>query len=128
MFWKIYVWIFAGINILSLISYDFSSFQVISLISLILSCLLNIAVFSYAYGKKIFSGQILNYLFKANIGLFGLFLLFEFVTFLQEVVGSVGIALPSSGVVSIIASFPSLPALYAAYKLAHPKASKKKKK
>lgn len=127
MLWQIYVWIFAGINILSLVSFQYNLSNFFGLFSLFLSIGLNLAVFSYAYKKPIFSKTVLDWLFKINIGLIGLFLLFEFVTFLQEIVGA-GIALPTSGVVSIIASFPSLPALYATYKTAYSKAGKKSKK
>lgn len=127
MLWKIYVWGFAVINVLSLVSFQYSLDQYIGLISLIFSVGLNIAVFSYAYRKPFFSKQILNWLFKLNLGLYGVFFLFEFITFFQEVIG-VGISLPTSGLVSVIASFPSLPALYATYKLASAKSAKKKSK
>lgn len=136
MLWKIYVWVFAVINALSLISFSYgiSLSQIIGITSLILSVGLNIVAFSYAYKrslrvsalkKQIFSKKILNWLFKLNLGLYGLFFLFEFITFFQETLG-VGIRLPTSGFVSVIASFPSLPALYATYKLAYSKPPKKK--
>ncbi len=128
MLWKIYVWVFTAINILSLISFQYSLSNLFGLFSLILSAGLNIAVFSYAYNKPVLSKQILTLLFKANIGLIGIFLFFEFITFIQEIIGAYGLSLPTSGVISIIASVPSIPALYATYKLAHPKASKRKHK
>lgn len=127
MIWKVYVWIFAVINVLSIVSFQYSLDQYIGLISLIFSVGLNVAAFSYAYRKPIFSKQILNWLFKLNLGLYGVFFLFEFITFFQEAIG-VGIQLPTSGFVSVIASFPSLPALYATYKLAYSKPPKKKSK
>lgn len=127
MAWKIYVWIFAAINILSLVSFQYNSSNFFGLFSLLLSICLNIAVFSYSYKRSIFSKQILDWLFKVNIGLIGLFLLFEFITFLQEIVGA-GISLPTSGLVAIIAGFPALPALYATYKLANQKTDSMKKK
>jgi hypothetical protein len=127
MLWKIYVWIFAAVNVLSLVSFQYSLDQYIGLISLIFSVGLNIAAFSYAYNKPVFSKRVLNWLFKLNIGLYGLFFLFEFITFFQEAIG-VGISLPTSGFVSVLASFPSLPALYATYILAYSKTQKKKSK
>lgn len=127
MLWKIYVWIFAAINVLSLVSFQYNLSNFFGLLSLILSIGLNIAVFSYAYKKPVFSKLILDWLFKINIGLIGLFLLFEFLTFLQEIIGA-GISLPTSGLVSIIAGFPALPALYATYALAYQKSILKKKK
>lgn len=125
--WKIYVWMFAVINVLSIVSFQYNFGQYIGLLSLILSALLNIAAFSYAYKKTIFPKPALDWLFKLNIGLFGIFFLFEFLTFFQEAIG-VGISLPTSGLVSVIASFPSLPALYATYKLAYEKAPGKNSK
>jgi hypothetical protein len=68
----------------------------------------------------------LDWLFKLNIAMFGVFLFFEFITFLQEIIGA-GINLPTSGVVSIIASFPAIPALYATYRLAYVNTEKSKK-
>lgn len=127
MLWKIYVWVFAVINILSLISFQYNLNQFIGLFSLILSVGLNIAVFSYAYKKAVFSKKILDSLFKLNIGMYGIFFLLEFITFFQEIIGA-GINLPTSGFVSVIASFPSLPALYATYKLAYEKIPSKKSK
>jgi hypothetical protein len=128
MFWKIYTVLFFVINAVSLIVFDYSSFSLIPFFSLVLSSALNLAVFSYAFNKPLLSKQLLIWLFKANIGLFGLFLSFEFLTFIQEVISFDLLRLPTSGVVSIIASFPSLPALYATYKMAYPKPSKSKKK
>ncbi len=128
MLWKIYTVIFLIINAASFLSFDYFYFDIVAFISLILSALLNVAVFSYAFKKPILPRKVLEYLFKANIAMFGVFLLFEFVTFLQEIVGSVGLRLPTSGVVSIVASVPSLPALYATYKMAYAKPSSPKKK
>lgn len=129
MLWKIYVWVFAAINALSLVSFGYgASFsQLLGLSTLVLSVALNIAVFSYAYKKPIFSKQILTWIFKLNIGLIGVFLSFEFLAFLQEIVGA-GINLPTSGLVSVFASFPSFPALYATYKMAYAKPKKGKNK
>jgi hypothetical protein len=131
MLWKIYVWVFAAINILSFTSFSYGSgfSQLFGLFTLLLSAGLNVAVFSYAYKKTILSKSMLDILFKANIALIGLFILFEFITFLQEIIGA-GISLPTSGIVSIIAGFPALPALYANYKLLYsqPKKTKKKSK
>ena len=127
MLWKIYVWIFAAINVLSLISFQYNLSNFFGLLSLLLGVGLNIAVFSYAYKKPIFSKLILSWLFKVNIGLIGLFLLFEFLTFFQEIIGA-GISLPTSGLVSVIAGFPALPALYATYKLAYQRTTSRKKK
>lgn len=127
MLWKIYVWIFAAVNVLSLVSFQYSVSQIIPLSGLILSVGLNIAVFSYAYGSPVLSKPFLDWLFKLNLGLYGLFFLFEFITFFQEAIG-VGISLPTSGFVSVIASFPSLPALYATYKLAYKSQKKTKAK
>lgn len=127
MLWKIYTWLFLIINAVSLAAFDYSYFDYVAFGSLVLSCGLNIAVFSYAYKREIFSKQALVWLFKLNIAMIGVFLLFEFVAFLQELIGSVGINLPTSGVISVIASTPALPALYATYKMAYPKASKGKK-
>lgn len=128
MLWKIYVWLFLAINALSLVAFDYSYFQVIPFLGLLLSGLLNVSVFSYAYKKPILPKNILVWLFKLNIALIGLFLSFEFLTFVQEVVGFDLLRLPTSGVISIIASFPSIPALYATYKMAYAKASKIRKK
>lgn len=127
MVWKIYVWGFAAINILSLVSFRYSFSQIIPLSGLILSVGLNIAVFSYAFRRPVLSKPLLDWLFKLNLSLYGLFFLFEFITFFQEAIG-VGISLPTSGFVSAIASFPSLPALYATYKLAYTKSARKKPK
>ena len=127
MLWKIYNVIFFIINAASFVSFDYSYFDFVAFTSLVLSGLLNVAVFSYAFKKPILPKKVLDYLFKANIAMFGIFLMFEFVTFLQEIVGSVGLRLPTSGVVSIVASTPALPALYATYKMAYFKTSKKKK-
>lgn len=127
MLWKVYTVIFFIINAASFLSFDYFYFDIVAFVSLILSALLNVAVFSYAFKKPILSKRVLDYLFKANIALFGVFLIFEFVTFLQEIVGSVGLRLPTSGVVSIVASTPALPALYATYKMAYFKTSKKQK-
>lgn len=128
MLWKIYTVIFFVINAVSLVSLDYAYFDYVAFISLVLSILLNVAVFSYAFKKQILPKKALEYLFKANIAMFGVFLLFEFVTFLQELVGSVGLRLPTSGVISIVASTPALPALYATYKMAYSKSGKKSKK
>lgn len=128
MLWKIYVGIFTAVNILSVVSFQYSLSNFFGLISLILSIGLNIGVFSYAYNRPVLSKQVLTLLFKANVGLIGIFLLFELITFFQEIVGTYGLSLPTSGVISIIASIPSLPALYATYQLVHPKASKRKHK
>lgn len=128
MLWKIYVWIFAAVNILSLISFNYSFNALIGLFSLLLSVGLNIAVFSYAYKKPILPVKFLDGLFKANIALIALFVAFEFITFLQEVIGSLGLDLPTSGLVAVIASFPSIPALYATYKMSHAKKSSKTRK
>jgi|SRR3989344_5657650 len=128
MLWKIYTVVFFVINAVSLIVFDYRYFSIIPFASLLLSCALNVAVYSYAFRKPILSKQLLVWLFKLNIGLFGLFLSFEFLTFVQEVIGFDLLRLPTSGVVSIIASFPSLPALYATYKMAYAKAPKSKKK
>lgn len=128
MLWKIYTVIFFIINAVSLIAFDYSYFQLIPFASLLLSLGLNIAVFSYAFKKVVFSRKILELLFKANVGLIGLFLAFEFLTFVQEVIGFDLLKLPTSGVVSIIAGFPSLPALYATYRMAYQKPPKKKSK
>ena len=127
MLWKVYTVIFFIINAASFLSFDYFYFDIVAFVSLILSALLNVAVFSYAFKKPILSKRVLDYLFKADIALFGVFLIFEFVTFLQEIVGSVGLRLPTSGVVSIVASTPALPALYATYKMAYFKTSKKQK-
>ncbi len=127
MLWKIYTVLFFVINGVSLIVFDYRYFDFIAFTSLLLSLGLNVAVFSYAFKKEIFPKPVLVWLFKLNMGMIGIFLLFEFITFLQEIVGA-GIQLPTSGVISIIASFPALPALYATYKMAYPKASKSKKK
>lgn len=127
MLWKIYVVVFAVINVASLVAFDYSYFDYFAFASLILSVGLNIAVFSYAFRKPILSQPILDWLFKLNIVMFAVFFLFEFITFLQELIGA-GINLPTSGVVSVIASFPSLPALYATYRMAYTKTSKPKKK
>lgn len=128
MLWKIYVWIFAVINVLSFISFGYgTSFnQLFGLLTLILGAGLNISAYSYAYRKPVFSKAVLNLLFKANLALIGLFLIFEFIAFLQEIIGA-GIALPTSGLVSILAGFPSFPALYATYRLASQKSPKKGK-
>lgn len=126
MLWKIYVWVFATINILSLVSFQYNFSNFFGLFSLLLSVGLNVAVFSYAFKKPIFSKLILSWLFKVNIGLIALFLLLEFITFLQEIIGA-GISLPTSGLVSVIAGFPALPALYATYKLAYGKSANSKK-
>lgn len=128
MLWKIYVWLFFIINAISLIAFDYKSFDVIAFASLLLSVGLNIAVFSYAYKIVVLPKQGLVWLFKLNMGLYGLFLIFEFLSFIQEIIGTFGINLPTSGMVSILAGFPSLPALYATYKLAYHKAPKLKKK
>lgn len=128
MLWKVYVWLFFVINAVSFIVFDYRYFQIIPFFSLLLSAGLNIAAFSYAYKKKVFSNQILTWLFKLNIVLIGVFLSFEFITFLQEAAGYAMFSLPTSGVISVIASFPSLPALYATYKMAYPKASKSQRK
>ena len=128
MLWKIYTVLFFVVNAVSLIVFDYSYFSIIPFASLLLSCALNVAVYSYAFRKPILSKQILIWLFKLNIGLFGFFLSFEFLTFVQEVIGYDLLKLPTSGVISIIASFPSLPALYATYKMAYPKVSKSRKK
>lgn len=125
MFWKIYVWIFAAINTLSLVSFQYGLNNLFGLLSLLLSIGLNIAAFSYAYQRPVFSKVVLKWLFKINIGLIALFLLFEFITFLQEIIGA-GISLPTSGMISVIAGFPALPALYASYKLAYEKPAKTK--
>lgn len=127
LLWKIYVWIFAIINVLTLISFEYSLDQFIGFISLILGIGVNIAAFSYAYKKPIFSKKILEWLFKLSIGLIGVFLLFEVLAFFQELFG-VGINLPTSGFISVFASFPAWPGIYAAYKLANHKALKSKKK
>ena len=127
MLWKIYVWVFLAINVASLVVFDYRYFQALPFASLILSVGLNIAVFSYAYRKQVLPKQILVWLFKLNLSLIGIFVLFEVITFFQEIFG-VGINLPTSGVVAMIASFPSLPALYATYLLAYPKTVKAKKK
>lgn len=128
MIWKIYVWIFAVINLLSFVSYGYgTSFnQLFGLLTLILGAGLNVSAYSYAYRRPILSKAVLDLLFKANLGLIGLFLLFESVAFLQEIIGA-GISLPTSGFVSILAGFPSFPALYATYKLVSQKSSKKGK-
>lgn len=130
MLWKIYTVIFFIINAISFIVFDYFYFDYVAFVGLVLSALLNVAVFSYAFKTTVLPKKGLDLLFKANIAMFGVFLLFEFVTFLQEIIGA-GINLPTSGVVSIIASFPSLPALYATYKMAYAKpanSSKKKSK
>lgn len=129
MLWKVYVWIFTVINVLSLISFQYGlSFgQAIGLISLILGILLNIAAFSYAYKKPILSRKTLDLTFKANLALYALFLALEFLAFLQEAIGA-GIRLPTSGFVAVLATFPNFPALYATYKLAYSKSPKKSKK
>lgn len=127
MLWKIYVFVFAVINVLSLISFQYNFNNLFGIASLLLSVGLNIAVFSYAFNKPILSKLILSWLFKVNIGLIALFLLLEFITFLQEIIGA-GISLPTSGLVSVIAGFPALPALYATYKLAYEKSPGLKKK
>lgn len=130
MLWKIYVWIFFLINALSLIALDYNLYQFIAIITLLLGVGLNVAAFSYAYKKPVLSKQYLVWLFKLNVGMYAVFLLLEFSAFIQELIGSFGINLPTSGFVSIIASIPSLPALYATYKLAYqkPKSNPKKKK
>lgn len=128
MLWKIYTVVFFIINAASFASFDYSYFDFVAFTSLVLSGLLNVAVFSYAFKKPILPRKVLDYLFKANIAMFGVFLLFEFVTFLQELVGSVGLRLPTSGVVSIVASTPAVPALYATYRMAYSKLEKKSKK
>ena len=127
MLWKIYTVLFFIINAVSLVVFDYQYFSVIPFLSLILSVGLNIAVFSYAFKKPILSKVILDWLFKLNIGLFGVFLLFEVITFFQEILGA-GINLPTSGVVAIVASTPALPALYVTYKMAYTKKLKHKKK
>lgn len=130
MLWKIYTVLFFVINAVSFLAFDYFYFDYVAFAGLVLSALLNVAVFSYAFKIPVLPKRALDYLFKANIAMFGVFILFEFVTFLQEIIGA-GINLPTSGVVSIIASFPSLPALYATYKMAYrqaPSSSKKKSK
>lgn len=127
LLWKLYVWVFFVINAVSLAAFDYKYAGWIALLSLVLSILLNIAVFSYAYKKTILPKIVLEWLFKINIGLYGLFLLFEFITFIQEAVGSAGLILPTSGFVSLIASFPAFPAIYATYKLVYKKPTKLKK-
>lgn len=128
MLWKVYVWVFFIINAWSLVVFDYRDFSLIPFFSLVLSVGLNIAVFAYAYRKVILSKRALDILFKLNIALFGLFLSFEGLTFVQEVIGMDLLRLPTSGVVSIIASFPSLPALYCTYIMAYSKQVKGKKK
>ena len=128
MLWKVYVWLFLLVNAASLVAFDYRDFEIIPFASLLLSALLNIAVFSYAYHKQILPKAGLVWLFKMNVAMYGLFLLFEFLTFMQELIGIDLLHLPTSGVVSIIAGFPSLPALYATYKMAFPKIKKKSKR
>jgi len=128
MLWKIYVWLFLLVNSASLIVFDYRDFEIIPFASLLLSAFLNIAVFSYAYHKQILPKAGLVWLFKLNVGMYGLFLLFEFLTFVQEVIGIDLLHLPTSNLVSVIAGFPSLPALYATYKMAYPKVAKSKKR
>lgn len=128
MLWKIYFVIFLVINVVSVAAFDYSSLNYVAFISLALSCGLNVALFNYAFKKKVLPEIALIWLFRLNIGLFGLFAFFELITFVEEVIGFAFVRLPTSGLVSIIASFPSLPALYATYKLAYVKISKKKAK
>lgn len=127
MLWKIYTVVFFVINAVSLVAFDYSYFDYVGFLSLILGVGLNIAVYSYAFKKPIFSKVVLNWLFKLNVAMYGVFALFEVVSFLQEIFGA-GINLPTSGMVSIIASFPALPALYATYKLAYLKSQKPRSK
>lgn len=127
MLWRIYTVLFLVINAASLIAFDYRNFDYVAFISLVLSVGLNIAVYSYAFKKPVLTKIMLDWLFKLNIAMFGVFLFFEFITFLQEIIGA-GINLPTSGVVSIIASFPAIPALYATYRLAYEKTEKSKKK
>lgn len=127
MLWKIYTVLFLVINATSLVVFDYRDFDYVAFISLVLSVGLNIAVYSYAFRKVVLTKIMLDWLFKLNIAMFGVFLFFEFITFLQEIIGA-GINLPTSGVVSIIASFPAIPALYATYRLAYEKTEKSKKK
>lgn len=127
MLWRIYTVLFLVINAASLITFDYRNFDYVAFISLVLSVGLNIAVYSYAFKKPVLTKIMLDWLFKLNIAMFGVFLFFEFITFLQEIIGA-GINLPTSGVVSIIASFPAIPALYATYRLAYEKTEKSKKK
>lgn len=127
MLWKIYTVLFFVINAVSFIAFDYFYFDYVAFASLVLSALLNVAVFSYAFKKPILSRKMLEWLFKLNIGMFGLFLGFEFLAFVQEIIGA-GIRIPTSGVVSIVASTPSLPALYVTYRMAYAKSVKKSKK
>jgi uncharacterized protein YhhL (DUF1145 family) len=126
MLWRIYTVLFLVINAASLIAFDYRNFDYVAFISLVLSVGLNIAVYSYAFKKPVLTKIMLDWLFKLNIAMFGVFLFFEFITFLQEIIGA-GINLPTSGVVSIIASFPAIPALYATYRLAYVNTEKSKK-
>lgn len=128
MLWKIYTVFFLVINAISVGAFDYKNFDVVGFTSLVLSIGLNIAVYSYAFGKRIFPKGILEWLFKLNVAMFGVFLAFEILTFIQELIGFDLLRLPTSGVISIIAGFPSLPALYATYKMAYQKDSKAKKK
>ena len=129
MLWKIYVVIFTILNLFALLFFEYGAGfnQLLGVTTIVLDIGLNIAVFSYAFKKPFFSKQILVWLFRINIGLIALFILFESLAFLQEIFGS-GIKLPTSGFVSIIANFPALPALYATYKLAYAKIPKFQKK
>jgi hypothetical protein len=129
MAWKIYVVIFTVLNLFTLVFFQYgtSPDQLLGAITLILDLALNVAAFSYAFRKPVLSKYVLAWIFKINVGLFGLFLLFEFLAFLQEVFGS-GISLPTSGFVSIIANIPALPALYLTYMLAYAKSPQPKKK
>lgn len=128
MLWKIYTVVFFIINAISVGAFDYKNFDIVAFTSLILSIGVNVGVYSYAFKKKVFSKIVLDWLFKLNVAMFGVFLSFEILTFIQELIGFDLLHLPTSGVVSIIASFPSLPALYATYKLAYTKTSKKRSK
>ncbi len=115
MFWKIYAWLFALVNLYSLIViYIILSggypFDLTIVLSIALSIGLNIISFSYAYSKKI-SPSFVKTIFWFNI----LFLVLN-VGYL--VVTAFGSLLSRSILINtLIGYIPSLPAFYIGYKL-----------
>jgi len=116
--WKIYAWIFLLLNLFSLIFYFDYWYYPTVLLSILLSFGLNLAAFAYSIKKNLLDLRSWKILFWLNAVMIGFNLLYQFIPQFRSLAGPLEVVNTESQINILLGILPSLPALYAAYKLA----------
>lgn len=119
--WKIYSYLFALINLYSIVviyivlagAYPF---DLTSILSLLLSVSLNIISFYYSYSKKI-SNSFVKTIFFLNLFFIVLYILSQTLPPVRSLIGTSEEYSISVLTLYLIGTIPSVPALYICYKL-----------